>query len=129
MEGSVSSSASQPPGESPWKIAASHKQQRRQGSGSRGERAFPISPFPCTVSSSNSKLSNSKYVQCLENLLKADPVVNKEQIKITDKAGTLRDSQERMHCVDAAAITNLISLTRSANEATAGIAANPISRI
>ncbi|GBE90571.1 hypothetical protein NCWK1_0288 [Nostoc cycadae WK-1] len=55
--------------------------------------------------------------------------MNKEQIKITDKAGTLRDSQERMHCVDAAAITNLISLTRSANEATAGIAANPISRI
>jgi hypothetical protein len=96
MESSVSSSASQPPGESPWKIAA--------------------------------KLNNIT-LNCRENLLKAEPVVKSEQINITYKTGTLRDSQGRIHSVVEAAITYLTSLTQSANEATAGIAANPASRI
>lgn len=99
MEGSVSSSASQPPGQRPWKIAAT-----------------------------NNIACNRQYVQRLENLLKADPMVMK-RINITSKIGTLRDSQGRMHSVVEAAITYLISLTQSANEATAGLAANPASRI
>ncbi|MBD2495300.1 HMA2 domain-containing protein [Nostoc sp. FACHB-280] len=76
------------------------------------------------------------YVQRLENLLKADPVVTSERINkdaaslvITYNTGKLRDSQERIHSVEAAAKTYLICLIQSANEATAGIAANPTSRI
>ncbi|AFY45926.1 hypothetical protein [Nostoc sp. PCC 7107] len=101
MEGSVSSSASQPPGESPWKIAAKV----------------------------NNIAGDRQYVQSLGNLLKADPVVRSEQINITYQTGTLQDSQERSHSVIEAAITDLNSLIRSANEATAGIFANPTSRI
>ncbi|ALF56195.1 hypothetical protein ACX27_00455 [Nostoc piscinale CENA21] len=77
-----------------------------------------------------------QYVQRLENLLKADPVVTSERINknaasvvITYQTGKLRDSQERSHSVEEAAKTYLICLIQSANEATAGIAANPTSRI
>jgi copper chaperone CopZ len=77
-----------------------------------------------------------KYVQRLENLLKADPVVTSERINpdaasvvITYQTGTLRDSQERTHNVVEAAIKRFTSLIQSANEATAGIAANTASRI
>ncbi|MBU7582044.1 MAG: hypothetical protein KAF91_03900 [Nostoc sp. TH1S01] len=77
-----------------------------------------------------------QYVQRLENLLKADPVVTSERINkdaasvvITYQTGKLRDSQERIHSVEEAAKTYLICLIQSANEATAGIAANPTSRI
>ncbi|MBD2448788.1 hypothetical protein H6G76_16830 [Nostoc sp. FACHB-152] len=101
MEGSVSSSASQPPGESPWKIAAQPNKIIRN----------------CY-----------QYVQRLENLLNADPLVIK-RINITYTNRILRDSQGRTPSVVEAAITHFKSLIQSANEATAGIAAIPASRI
>ncbi|MBD2440476.1 hypothetical protein [Nostoc sp. FACHB-110] len=107
MEGSVSSSASQPPGPSPWKIAATFTTVEQQ----RLRRTI------------NLHSALSKSVPSLENLCKATPVVK------TAQTGALRDSQRRTHSDFATAIINLTRLTQSANEATAGIAAIPTSRI
>ncbi|MBE9007189.1 hypothetical protein IQ259_19485 [Fortiea sp. LEGE XX443] len=98
-------------------------------------------PAPCLVSSSQIAYTivhtipgrvrfhipqiacDRQYVQRLENLLKADPVVTSERINpdaasvvITYKTGTLRESQQQKHNVVEAAITHLTSLIQSANE-------------
>ncbi|MCC5634850.1 hypothetical protein LC593_03105 [Nostoc sp. CHAB 5844] len=134
MEGSVSSSASQPPGQSPWKIAATNNIARKQSA----KVAYSITlALPGKVAFCVPRINDDpQYLQRLENLLKADPVVTTERINInaasvviTYKTGTLQDSKERKHQVVEAAIRHLTSLIQSANEATAGIAAHPTSRI
>jgi hypothetical protein len=69
--------------------------------------------------------SDRQYVQRLENLLKADPVVTSERINreaasvaITYKTATLENSKERSHSVVEDTITHLTSLIQSANAET-----------
>lgn len=110
MEGSVSSSASQPPGETPWKIAASPKRQGRQGAGNRGERNFPHVTDHASRYKSGNPLSSSSRGK--------PPRPDCFTIALAPPADLMVSLLARAH-----------DMIQSANEATAGIAAIPASRI